>query len=383
MDKFSLNTTIVTGEGSLSYVRELKAERVCIVTDQTIIKIGLLDRVTSELKAAGIEYRIFDSVEANPTLDTVQNGLYHIIDYKPDTLIAMGGGSVIDAAKAIIYYCIKTKEALVHKANIAKPFFIAIPTTSGTGSEVTSFSVITDTKTQTKIPLTEHLMLPNVAILDASLTSSVPSVVTADTGMDVITHALEAYVANSANIFTEMYARKALKLALGNLLKAYGESNNNRARQNMHVASCMAGIAFNNAGLGITHSLAHAIGGRFGVSHGRANAILLPTVIAFNSGLLDGTTAEHGVAYESLSTLLGFNVSTTTERINCLIECFNYYNQQVNIPNSFKTLGIEEKSYLAAIDEMAESAINDVCTKTNPRSVSKHQLAILLKQAYC
>lgn len=382
MQEFSLNTRIISGKDSLRQVGELKAKNVWIVTDENMVKFGLVSQLTSILKDSGMSYQIFDSVEANPSLETVKIGLHQLIEQKPEAIIAIGGGSVIDAAKAMLYFCIKTKEALIHKSPIAKPIFVAIPTTSGTGSEVTSYSVVTDTATHTKIPLTDPIMLPELAILDPLLTVSVPKGVTADTGMDVITHAIEAYVATSASIFSDLYALKAIELAFSNLLKVYLDGNNIAARQLMHEASCMAGMAFTNAGLGITHSLAHAVGGKFGISHGRANAILLPVVISYNSGLMDNSTDKHGHRYDTIAGLLGFQLKTAAERIGCLVELINRFNDQVGIPPSFKACGVDKSLYQLAIDELATKALKDICTTANPRPVSKEQLIQLLEKAY-
>ncbi|WP_069870846.1 1-propanol dehydrogenase PduQ [Fusibacter sp. 3D3] len=382
MNKFVLDTDLISGEGTIEYIRTLPLKKVCIVTDTMMVKLGIVDRVTGHLNASRIEYKIFDRVEANPSLETVNLGLHHIIDYKPEALIAIGGGSVIDAAKAIIYFCIKTKESLLDKTHITKPIFIAIPTTSGTGSEVTAISVITDSKTHTKIPLKDALMLPDVAILDSSLTLSVPKPITADTGMDVITHAIEAYVATGANRFTNLFVEEAIKLAFNNLLKAYYNGNNKIARQHMHDASCMAGIGFNNAGLGINHSLAHAIGGHFGVSHGRANAILLPYIIAFNSGLEDGLVHEFGKPYAQLANLIRVESEEMTVKIKSLIEVIKQFNKKMEIPETFEAYGIDPEAYYKAIPEMAQSAFDDICTTTNPRIVTLKVLEKRLEQAF-
>lgn len=382
MHAFSLKTKIISGENALSVIGTLGIQKACLVTDETMVKIGVVNQVTQLLDDLNINYEIFDSVEANPSLETVQNGLMHIIEYKPDALIAIGGGSVIDAAKAIVYFCLKTKKALLGKGEIHKPLFVAIPTTSGTGSEVTSFSVITDHKAQAKIALADEQMLPDVAVLDAAFTLSVPASVTADTGMDVITHALEALVSREANAFSDVYAQKSLELAFANLLKVYYNGQNRIARQHMHDASCMAGIAFTNAGLGITHSLAHVLGGRFKVSHGRANAILMPYVIAFNSGVIDGQEAIYGGAYDALAKKVGLQLDTPSERIKGLMALIRYYNEKMGIPTSLKTFGVDEKAFLEGLSDMCDVAIKDICTKSNPREVTLQNLKDILLSSY-
>ncbi len=380
MKKFVLDTDIISGEGTLESISKMSLKRVCVVTDKMMVEIGIVDKLTTILDKSRIAYKVFDRVEANPSLETVNLGLHHIIDYKPDALIALGGGSVIDAAKAIIYFCIKTKEVLVEKSHIIKPMFIAIPTTSGTGSEVTSISVITDTKTHSKIPLKDSLMLPDVAILDASLTLTVPRHITADTGMDVITHALEAYAATGANRFTDLFVEESIRLAFGNLLKAYYNGNNKVARQHMHDASCMAGIGFNNAGLGINHSLAHAIGGAFGISHGRTNAILLPYIIAFNSGLSDGNLELYGKPYGRAAELLNIESDSLELKVRSLIELIRQFNKKLEIPANFREQGVDSKAFEEAIPELAEKALDDICTATNPRRVDRTILERLLKE---
>lgn len=379
MKKFVLDTDIISGEGTIDSISQMALQRVCVVTDKMMLKIGIVDKVTAILDQNRIDYKIFDRVEANPSLDTVNLGLHHIIDYKPDALIALGGGSVIDAAKAIIYFCIKTKEKLVEKNSIIKPLFIAIPTTSGTGSEVTSISVITDTHSHSKIPLKDSLMLPDIAILDASLTLTVPRHITADTGMDVITHALEAYAATGANRFTDLFIEEAIRLAFSNLLKAYYNGNNKVARQHMHDASCMAGIGFNNAGLGINHSLAHAIGGTFGISHGRTNAILLPYVLAFNSGLSDGKVAEYGKPYGKVANLLNIQSDSLEVKVRGVIELINQYNHKLQIPSNFREQGVDPLAFEQAIPDIVQKALEDICTATNPRYVDQVTLEALLR----
>ncbi|POR03041.1 hypothetical protein AU468_05645 [Alkalispirochaeta sphaeroplastigenens] len=382
MTTFTLGTKILSGPESLDYLRDLKADKVCVVTDTTMVALGITAMVTTLLDSEGVAYRVFDSVEADPSLETVQTGLTHIIETKPDAVIAVGGGSVIDAAKAIMYFCIKTKERLLHKTEIFKPHFVAIPTTSGTGSEVTSFSVVTDTGKQTKIALTDPLMVPDVAILDARFTMSVPPAVTADTGVDVITHAFEAYVSTAASTFSDILAQQALEISFHNLQQAFRDGQCREARQFMHEASCLAGIAFTNAGLGINHSLAHAVGGRFKISHGRTNAILLPLVIAFNSGALDGREEEFGQKYDRLTKIFRLDLPTRRERLRALVTLVQRFNQALEIPPSFGALGIQEDAFRQALPSMAAKALEDVCTGTNPRPVNVQELECLLEQAW-
>lgn len=375
MKTFHVKTQLMHGTGALTHLRTLKAHRACIVTDAIMKKIGVAERVGAELKTAGISYKYFDGVEVNPSLETIQMGLHHIIEYKPDVLIAIGGGSVIDAAKAIMYFCIKTKEMLLDKGQVEKPLFIAIPTTSGTGSEVTSFSVITDHKSQRKIALTDDLMLPDLAILDATLTLTVPVNVSVDTGFDVIAHAIEAYVSVNHTVYSDLFAQKALGLAFDNLLKVFYDGSQLEPRQAMHDASCMAGIAFNNSGLGINHSLAHVIGGRFGVSHGRANAVLLPHIMTFNQR----ACSER---YSHIAKSIGLSSGCDVHSANALIEHIKHLLCIANIPSGFREFGIDRQMYTDALEEMASKAMEDVCTVTNPVAVTKEQLKELLHSVF-
>jgi len=377
-----LSTEIISGHDGLDYLKSLKADSVCVVTDKVMVELGAVKRITDVLESREIDYHIFDSVEANPSLETVYEGLHHIIENKPGALIAVGGGSVIDAAKAIMYFCIKTKEILIETSKIVKPEFVAIPTTSGTGSEVTSYSVITDHAHQRKVPLSDKVMLPDVAILDPTFTMSVPKSVTADTGMDVITHALEAFVSPEGSSLSTMYAQNALTMAFSSLLKVYYNGQNRVERARMHEASCMAGVSFTNAGLGINHSLAHAVGAHFHMSHGRANAILLPKVVAFNAGLTDHTAEVHGGVYQKAAALLGIESDNMTSDIETFVALIERYNEKLDIPQALRNMGIEREAYFKAVPQMAQDALHDMCTKTNPRPVSKSDLEGILYSIY-
>lgn len=382
MDRFVLSTEIISGADSFEFIRTLKTNSVCIVTDKVMMNIGTVKRVTDILDDLSMDYHVFDHVEASPSLETVFEGLHHIIENKPGVLIAVGGGSVIDAAKAIIYFCIKTKEVLIDTAKIVKPEFVAIPTTSGTGSEVTSYSVITDHVNQRKVPLFDRIMLPDIAILDPAFTISVPAGVTADTGMDVITHAIEAFASLKGTRLSSMYAEKALTMAFGSLLKVFYNGNNKIERARMHEAACMAGVSFTNAGLGINHSLAHAIDAKFHISHGRANAMLLPIIVSFNSGIEDNMTEQYGKPYEEIAELIGINKDCRIDAISCLIALIEKFNEKLNIPSQFRDLGVQRKDFFEAVPQMANDALYDICTQSNPRKVTKQDLERLLYKLY-
>ncbi|QNO14241.1 iron-containing alcohol dehydrogenase [Alkalicella caledoniensis] len=384
MEKFLLRPQIYYGSNAIDHLKQLKGKKAFIVTDEFMIKLGFVDKITKPLDDAGIEYSVFSEVEADPSRETVLKGLNSIITGKPDILIALGGGSPIDAAKAIMFFCIKTKEKLIESEYIKKPWFVAIPTTSGTGSEVTSYSVITDKKTHEKIPLTEDIMIPDVAILDYELTKTLPPSVTAETGMDVLTHAIEAYVSKKASDYTDIYAEKSIEIVFNYLLKAYEIGGDLEARAKMHNASCMAGIAFSNSSLGITHSLAHTIGGNFNLSHGKSNALLLPYIIRFNAGLnhnnlIDNETAEK---FRALATRLGLPAANQMEGVLSISEGVKLLNKSMKLPTTLKEAGIDKQSFDKLLPQMAETAYHDICTAGNPISVSIEQFKTILMEAY-
>lgn len=384
MKKFIVRPEIYYGKNSINYFNDIEAKKACIVTDKFMVKLGIVEKITDLLDKNEIDYDIFPEIEPNPSLQTIKKGLYRIFKTRPDLLIAIGGGSAIDAAKAIMFFCIKTKEKLVDKDSIRKPFFVAIPTTSGTGSEVTSYSVVTDKETEKKIPLNEELMIPDVAILDYELTMTVPSSVTVDTGMDVLTHAIEAYVSNNANDYTDMYAEKAIKNTFDYLLKAYKDGSDEEARGKMHDASCMAGIAFTNASLGINHSLAHALGAKFHLSHGKSNAVLLPYVIKYNSRLNNKDVDNIDIAkkYAQIAKILGLPSSNPREGVISLIEAIKVLSREMNSPTTIKEIGINQVELENNLMEMADNAIKDICTSGNPRVASKDDFINLLIEAY-
>src|SRR5690625_1804857 len=255
MNTFSIGPEIIYDKNAIDYLKNIKRKKVFIVTDQSMLKLGILDPIIKIMKENHMSYDIFSDVEPDPSMDIVKTGLAQFMRTKPDCLIAVGGGSVIDAAKAIIYFYVQIQKEFLEDEQMNKALFIAIPTTSGTGSEVTSYSVVTDTENEVKIPLRDSIMIPDVAILEEKLIESVPPKVTADTGMDVLTHALESLVAKNATVLTDMLAEKAIKLTFTYLPKAYHDGHDLLARRHLHVPSCLAGIAFENADLGINHSL--------------------------------------------------------------------------------------------------------------------------------
>ncbi|MGL5368851.1 MAG: 1-propanol dehydrogenase PduQ [Cetobacterium somerae] len=374
MKRFNIETTIYFGEGSLEKLRELDNKKILIVCDKFIGISDILKKVLDKLEKC--EVLVFDEIVPDPTIKIVAKGVQLLKREKFDLIIAVGGGSSIDGAKAIREYYKRIDE------NIEIDFY-AIPTTSGTGSEVTEYSVITNEKESLKYALTNEDLLPTIAILDPELVKSVPKSITADTGMDVLTHAIEAYVSKEASDFTDALAEKAFELVVKNLEKAYADGDDIYAREKMHNASCLAGLAFNSAGLGLTHSLAHMIGGRFHIPHGKINAIILPYVIKFNSDIerksyLDSEN-EILKRYQKLGKIAGLNGINPVIGTSNLINYIQRLQKSVGIPKNLKELKIDGSSLLQDIEVIYEIVMKDVCTKTNPKEIKKEDIKTLLK----
>ncbi|MCX9116465.1 1-propanol dehydrogenase PduQ [Providencia rettgeri] len=376
MNQFLIKPKVQFGANALDFISHMSAHHAFIVTDKAMVKFGLADEVTRRLTQSGITFSIYDDVKPDPDISAIVNGMKIMDMQYPDVVIALGGGSVIDAAKAVIYSLWHTKKDVSR----VKPQFIAIPTTSGTGSEVTSFSVI---KSQSeKLVLVDEFMLPDVAILDPALVKSVPASITADTGMDVLCHALEAYVSRTASDFSDALAEKAVQLVFGHLINCYRDGSNLVAREKMHNASCIAGMAFTNASLGITHSLAHALGGVFHIPHGRANALLMAQVVAFNADLEGRCDNEAAKRYAHLAKNLSLPASTIREGVESLIVAINVLKDEMNMPKGIQATGTNEFDFNARLGEMVGQALCDSCTPTNPRDVSKVQLEVLYRQSF-
>ncbi|MDO5538022.1 MAG: 1-propanol dehydrogenase PduQ [Desulfovibrionaceae bacterium] len=369
MTQFYGKTKICYGKYALDTLEELPCTRAFVVTDPFMVKSGFADQITSHLERRNVPHQIFSDVEPDPSLDTVKRGTIEFVKSRSDLIVTLGGGSAIDTAKAIAYFARKAAP------DMPKPLLAAIPTTSGTGSEVTAISVVTDKEHGVKIPLNDEMLLPDVAILDARFTRTVPPSVTAATGMDVLTHAIEAYTSRDHNAFTRILAVQAIRYVFSFLMQAYQNMENMEAREMMLLGSCMAGMAFNNSGLGITHSMAHALGGQFHVPHGVANAVLLPHVIRFNS-------FDAGVRYRELARIIGLPHANVEEGTAGLIAAVNGMNEAMGIPTRIRDLKIEESAFRAALDSMAAHAIGDMCTATNPRRPSPADLRQLLEEAW-
>ena len=407
MQWFKIPEKIYFEAGSIQYLEKMPdIERAFIVTDESMIKLGYVDKILYHLRKRQqyVHSEIFSEVESDPSFDTIKKGVQAMRNFNPDVIIAIGGGSPIDAAKGMwLFYehpdadveGLKLKFMDIRKRTYKFPKLgtkckmVAIPTTSGTGSEVTSFAVITDKEKNKKYPLADYELTPDVAIVDPNLVMSLPKSVTADTGMDVLTHSLEAYVSNMASDYTDGLAEKSTELVLKYLEKAYNDGNDKEAREKMHNASTIAGMAFTNAFLGINHSLAHKIGAEFHMPHGRINAILLPYVIKYNSSepskFVSFPKYEYFIAdekYYELAKKVGLKADSKEEGIHSLIEKIKELNEKLNIPKSFKEAGIEEQEFLAKVDMLADRAFEDQCTTANPRLPLVSELKQILLDSY-
>ena len=407
MQWFKVPEKIYFEAGSISYLEKMQdITRAFIVTDESMVKLGYVDKILYHLRKREdyVHSEIFSDVESDPSFDTVNRGVKMMNEFKPDVIIALGGGSAIDAAKGMwLFYehpdadpeGLKLKFMDIRKRTYKFPKLglkakmVAIPTTSGTGSEVTSFAVITDKNLNKKYPLADYELTPDVAIIDTDLVMSLPKRITADTGMDVLTHAIEAYVSNMASDYTDGLSEKAIELVFKNLRDAYNDGTNRFARERMHNASTIAGMAFTNAFLGINHSIAHKMGAEFHMAHGRINAILLPYVIKYNSQkptkFVSFPKYEYFIAdikYSEISRRMGFKASNVEEGVNSLIEEIKKLNSDLGIEKSFKDAGIDEEEFLSKLDMLADRAFEDQCTTANPRLPLVSELKQIMLDAY-
>lgn len=374
MQKFKVSTEVCFGKDALNRLSKFQNQTIVIVTDSFLISTGLVEKVSAKLLDCKIH--IFSDVVPDPPIEIVTKGVDFLQEISPDLLIAVGGGSSIDAAKSILMVYERLHQ------DIKLPF-VAIPTTSGTGSEVTMFSVITDAKKSLKYPLVSPEILPDIAILDAEFVCGVPAQITADTGMDVITHAVEAYVSTNASCYSDALAEKALELAFAYLPLAYADGNNLEAREQMHNASCMAGIAFNAAGLGINHSIAHALGAKFHIPHGRINGILLPYTVEYNGGLgIFG--AEDCLAtakcYQKLARRLGLSDVSPSIGTKALVTEIKKLQKTLKLQTSLFDVGVSRADLEAIKASIVEGALADVCTATNPRTASSGDIEKILNK---
>lgn len=384
MARFTLPRDLYHGKGALNALKELKGKRAFVVVGGGSMKrFGFLDRAVENLKAANMEVRLFEGVEPDPSVETVLRGAAEMRAFEPDWIVAMGGGSPIDAAKAMwafYEYPDVTFESLCIPFNFpalrTKAHFCAIPSTSGTATEVTAFSVITDYQKGIKYPLADFNITPDVAIVDPDLAETMPAKLTAHTGMDAITHAIEAYVSTLHCDYTDPLALHAIKMVSHDLIDSYNGDKEARAR--MHNAQCLAGMAFSNALLGIVHSMAHKTGAAYQnghIVHGCANAMYLPKVIRFNSRNEDAANR-----YREIAAFLGLEPT-----VDALIAHINRMNKALNIPSCIRDYEngmVPEKEFLEKLPKVAELAVGDACTGSNPRSITPAEMEKLLKCCY-
>ncbi|MDT2810199.1 bifunctional acetaldehyde-CoA/alcohol dehydrogenase [Enterococcus asini] len=405
MQWFKLPSKIYFEKNSLLYLEKMEnVERVMIVCDPGMVQFGYADTVREVLQRRknDVKIEVFSDVEPNPSTNTVYAGTKVMVDFQPDTIIALGGGSAMDAAKGMwmfyehpdtSFFGAKQKFLDIRKRTYkidkaVKTQFVCIPTTSGTGSEVTPFAVITDSDTHVKYPLADYALTPDVAIVDPQFVLSVPASVTADTGMDVLTHAIESYVSVMASDYTRGLSLQAIKLVFDYLEKSV-KVGDPESREKMHNASTMAGMAFANAFLGISHSIAHKIGGEYGIPHGRTNAILLPHVIRYNAK----DPQKHAMFpkydyfradtdYADIAKFLGLKGETTAELVEALATAVYELGHKIGIEMNLKAQGVTKQVLDTTVDRMAELAYEDQCTTANPKEPLISELKGIIIEAY-
>ncbi|MCI8670283.1 MAG: iron-containing alcohol dehydrogenase [Lachnospiraceae bacterium] len=389
MGRFTLPRDLYHGKGSLEELKNLKGRKAIIVVGGGSMKrFGFLDKAVGYLEEAGMEVKLFENVEPDPSVETVMKGAEMMREFEPDWIISMGGGSPIDAAKAMwafYEYPDTTFEDLIVPFNFptlrTKAQFCAIPSTSGTATEVTAFSVITDYQKGIKYPLADFNITPDVAIVDPALAETMPKKLTAHTGMDALTHAIEAYVSTLHCDYTDPLALHAIKMIHEDLKKSY--DGDMEARDRMHNAQCLAGMAFSNALLGIVHSMAHKTGAAFSgghIVHGCANAMYLPKVIKYNS-----KNEEAKQRYGQIASFIGLKGDSDDALVEALIQEIQAMNRSLDIPACIKDYEggiIDEKEFMEKLPDVAALAISDACTGSNPRTPSQEEMEKLLKACY-
>ena len=396
--RFTLPRDIYHGENALEALKTFKGKKAFVcVGGGSMKRFGFLDRVVQYLQEAGMEVKLFEGIESDPSVDTVMKGAKEMQDFGPDWIVAIGGGSPIDAAKAMwikYEYPDCTFEDMCKVFGIPtlrnKAKFCAISSTSGTATEVTAFSIITDYKKGIKYPLADFEITPDVAIVDPALAQTMPKKLVAHTGMDALTHAIEAYVSTANCDYTDPLALHAIEMIRDDLVDSYNEDK--KARNEMHNAQCLAGMAFSNALLGIVHSMAHKTGAVFGdlgahIIHGAANAMYLPKVIAFNAK--DETAKKR---YAKIADVIGLSGHSDDEKVKALITYVRGLNDKLNIPHCIKNYGadsypteqgfVPENIFLERLHDIAVNAIADACTGSNPRQPSVEEMEKLLKCCY-
>jgi len=381
MNRFTIPRDLYFGDNAIDHLKEVKGNKAMLVIgSERLIKDGTVPKIQENLKLANIETIVFTGVENDPSVATVRKGLEMMNEFNPDLIIGIGGGSPIDAAKAMwIFY--EYPEFTFEEA--AKPFnlpelrqkarFIAIPTTSGTATEVTSFAVITDNETGVKYPIADYNITPDIAIVDTNLVQTMPKTLVANTGMDALTHAIEAYVSNARNPITDALAMKSIEMIYANLVNSY--NGEDQARRDMHIAQNLAGMAFSNAILGIVHSMAHKTGKIFDIPHGLANAIYLSAAIQFNA-----KTAKS--SYADIASRLGLEGKNEDELVESLVNLVKQLRSDMGMINSLKEFGISEEMFMENLQSISETSVADPCTGTNPREISVEEMKKLFKAVY-
>ena len=391
MARFTLPRDIYFGENAMENLKTLSGKKaIVVVGGGSMKKFGFLDKAIGYLKEAGMEVKLFEGVEPDPSVETVMKGAEVMREFQPDWIVAIGGGSPIDAAKAMwafYEYPETTFDSLCVPFNFpmlrTKAKFCAISSTSGTATEVTAFSVITDYAKGIKYPLADFNITPDVAIVDPELAQTMPKKLVAHTGMDALTHAIEAYVSTVASSYTDALAIKAIEMVTAYLPSSF--KGNKESRAQMHDAQCLAGMAFSNALLGIVHSMAHKTGAAFHegamanqhIPHGCANAIYLPFVIKYNAH-----EAKASARYAEIARMLGLAGNSEKALIENLCSLIDDMNTAMDIPHTLQEFGVDEKEFLAKVDEIAVNAVGDACTGSNPRAITPEVMAQLLKCTY-
>ena len=355
MEEFSCGTRILSGPGAVSALGQLGAKRLFLVTDPYFMKNGTAKRL-AELSGCR-DYELFDKVAPDPTVELAAEGTAKLRAFAPDLLVALGGGSAMDLAKAMAYFS---------KTDCT---FAAVPTTSGSGSEVTDFAILTHDRV--KHPLVDKRLRPHIAILDSDLLQQLPKGLIAEAGFDVLCHAVEGYVATGAGVMTDLLAREAFSSAFASLPASY--SGNRDVRLKVHLASTMAGLSFTQAGLGLCHAMAHALGGRFHVPHGRLNAILLPAVIGVNAHVC-------GKKYAELARAAGLGGSAETIGVRNLKNGLVRLRRELELPQTLVQAGVDPRSLWRSVDEIVEATLADPCCKTNPMPVEDFLVRRILEE---
>ena len=392
------------GEQLLRLLKPFRQQCIMLVAGNSYKKLSVYTTIEQVSETLEIDLIRFSAFSPNPSYEEVFTGIDYFQRYQCRGILAVGGGSAIDAAKGMwLFYehpdadveGLKLKFMDIRKRTYKFPKLgekcqmVAIPTTSGTGSEVTSFAVITDKKKNIKYPLADYELTPDVAIVDPDLVMTLPAKLTADTGMDVLTHAIEAYVSVMASDYTDGLATKAIELVFEYLPQAYADGTNRTAREKMHNASCLAGMAFTNAFLGLNHSIAHKLGGEYHIPHGRANAVILPYVIKYNGStptkFVSWPKYESFIAderYADIAKRLGLKAKTKEEGVNSLVKAVQELMEKLNMPKSLKECGVDEKEFMAKLDDLADKAFSDQCTGVNPRVPLVEEIKQILIDAY-